>query len=123
MPIQWQMIAPTGKREAVRIAKKVVDVYIDFGCFLSTRTDEARVVEECIKTEDARGLRLVAALHQGDDKAQSRKTLERVIKLLGLNKPSKKAIARQQEIMEGWRQLAEDLKSGVAFKNVLVPRN
>ncbi|WP_445632349.1 hypothetical protein NSTC745_03869 [Nostoc sp. DSM 114161] len=80
MPVQWQMIAPTGKREAVRIVKKVVDVYIDFGCFLVNAEDYEKVVHECIKTHDPYGLRLVASLYPGDDKQAIKKAVEHIIK-------------------------------------------
>ncbi|MEH1777007.1 MAG: hypothetical protein V7K64_13595 [Nostoc sp.] len=92
MTVKWQMVVPQGKQEAVRIAKKVLDIYIDFGRFLVTKDDYTKVIEQCIKEHDAQGLRMVAALRQGDDKAEFKKKIEKLIKVNGLNKPHENAI-------------------------------
>ncbi|MFN6486602.1 MULTISPECIES: hypothetical protein [unclassified Nostoc] len=92
MTVKWQMVAPQGKREAKRIAEKILGVYIDFGCFLVTDDDYSRVIEECIKTRDVQGLRIITALRQGDDKAEFKKKIEKIIKDNGLNKPHENAI-------------------------------
>ncbi|WP_448268696.1 hypothetical protein [Nostoc sp. DSM 114159] len=89
MTVKWQMVVPQGKREAVRIAKKVLDIYVDFGRFLVTDEDYSEVEKECIKTHDVQGLRMVVALYQGDDKLYYKKKIENLIKVNGLNKPRK----------------------------------
>ncbi|MEH2130117.1 MAG: hypothetical protein V7K86_05560 [Nostoc sp.] len=101
MNIKWQMIVQGDKREAKRLARKAYDIYLDFGRFLVTDEDYSEVEKECIKTHDAQGLRMVAALYQGDDKLDYKKRIEKLIKVNGLNKPYENAIKIiENEIMK-----------------------
>ncbi|MEH1791079.1 hypothetical protein [Nostoc sp.] len=92
MNVKWQMIVRGGKREAKRLARKAYDIYLDFGRFLVTYEDYLEVEKECIKTHDVQGLRMIAALYQGDDKLDYKKKIEKLIKAKGLNKPHENSV-------------------------------
>ncbi|MEH2174244.1 hypothetical protein [Nostoc sp.] len=103
MNVKWQMIIHGGKREAKRLAIKAHGTYQDFGRFLVTEDDYTKIIEQCIETHDTYGLRMIAALRQGDDKAEFKKKIEKIIKVKGLNEPHEKWI----KVVDGSRKASK----------------